>query len=94
MDARDILIRPVVTEKTNADMQEGRYVFVVDKRANRTQIKNAIEEVFKVKVADVNTMNVLGKFRRMGRYMGKRPDYKKAVITLVEGHRIQLFEGV
>jgi large subunit ribosomal protein L23 len=84
----------VVTEKTHADMENGRYWFVVDKRANKTQIKDAIEEVFKVKVASVNTMNVLGKMRRFGRYEGKRPDYKKAVITLAEGHTIKLFEGI
>jgi large subunit ribosomal protein L23 len=94
MDARDIVIRPVVTEKTNAEMSNGRYVFIVDKRANRTQIKEAVEEIFKVRVADVNTMNFLGKVRRMGKYEGKRPDFKKAVVTLVEGQRIKFFEGM
>lgn len=94
MDPREILIRPVITEKTNAGMSEGRYVFIVDKRANRTEIKRAVEEIFKVKVESVNTMNLLGKWRRMGRYEGKRPDYKKAIVTLAAGQRIQLFEGM
>ena len=94
MEAREILVRPVVSEKTNADMSDGRYVFIVDKRANRTEIKMAVEEVFKVKVDRVNTMNYLGKNRRMGRYEGKRPDFKKAVVTLAAGQRIEMFEGM
>jgi large subunit ribosomal protein L23 len=93
MEARDILLRPLVTEKTNADMQAGKYWFIVDMRANRTEIKRAVEEVFKVKVVSVNTMVALGKMRRLGRFEGKRPDYKKAVVQLAEGQRITLFEG-
>jgi len=94
MEARDILIKPIVTEKTNAGMSEGRYVFMVRRDANRTEIKRAVEEIFKVTVARVNTSNTLGKPRRMGKYEGKRPDYKKAIITLAEGQRIRLFEGI
>lgn len=94
MEARDILLRPVVSEKTNEDMADGRYVFLVDRRANRTQVKMAVEQIFKVDVARVNTMNYRGKVRRMGRYEGKRPDFKKAVVTLKAGQTIDLFEGV
>jgi large subunit ribosomal protein L23 len=94
MEARDVLVRPVVTEKTNADMQDGKYWFVVHLKANRTEIKKAVEELFKVKVVSVNTMVSLGKTRRMGRYEGKRPDYKKAIVQLAKGQRIALFEGV
>jgi len=94
MEAREILIKPIVTEKTNLGMSEGRYVFMVKREANRTEIKRAVEEIFKVTVTSVNTANIMGKPRRMGKYEGKRPDYKKAVITLAEGQRIKLFEGI
>lgn len=94
MEARDILVRPLITERTTALMQEGKYVFVVDKRANKIQIGKAVEEVFKVKVAAVNTVNVLGKMKRMGRSMGKRSDYKKAIVKLAPGETIEFFEGV
>lgn len=94
MNARDILIRPLVTEKTTALMQEGKYVFVVPKAANKIEIGAAVEEVFKVKVVAVNTVNVLGKTKRMGRTEGKRPDYKKAIVKLAPGETIEFFEGV
>lgn len=94
MEARDILVRPLITERTTALMQEGKYVFVVDKRANKIQIGKAVEEVFKVKVAAVNTVNVLGKMKRMGRSIGKRSDYKKAIVKLAPGETIEFFEGV
>ncbi|MDP2859546.1 MAG: 50S ribosomal protein L23 [Bacillota bacterium] len=94
MEAREILIKPIVTEKTNLGMSKGRYVFMVKREANRTEIKRAVEEIFKVTVTSVNTANIMGKPRRMGKYEGKRPDYKKAVITLAEGQRIKLFEGI
>lgn len=93
-NARDILIRPLITEKTTALMQEGKYVFVVAKTANKIEISAAVQEVFKVKVAAVNTMNVLGKTKRMGRSEGKRPDYKKAIVKLAPGETIEFFEGV
>ena len=94
MEARDILVRPLITERTTALMQEGKYVFVMDKRANKIQIGKAVEEVFKVKVAAVNTVNVLGKMKRMGRSIGKRSDYKKAIVKLAPGETIEFFEGV
>ncbi|MGE5599298.1 MAG: 50S ribosomal protein L23 [Bacteroidota bacterium] len=94
MDTRDIIKRPIVTEKTTGQMEENKYNFVVDLRANKHQIKKAVEEIFKVKVVSVNTLRVLGKEKRMGRNVGKRPDWKKAVVTLAPGNRIQFFEGV
>ncbi len=93
-NARDILIRPLVTEQTTALMQEGKYTFVVAKGANKIEIGAAVEEIFKVKVANVNTVCVLGKTKRMGRTQGKRPDYKKAIVKLAPGESIEFFEGV
>lgn len=93
-NARDILIRPLITERTTMLMQEGKYVFVVPKTANKIEISAAVQEVFKVKVAAVNTVNVLGKRKRMGRTEGKRSDYKKAIVKLAPGETIEFFEGV
>ena len=93
MDARDILIRPLITEKSTQLMEEGKYVFVVAKKANKIEIAKAVAEVFKVKVAKVNTVNVTGKKKRMGRTEGKRPDYKKAIVKLAPGETIEFFEG-
>ena len=95
MDARDIIKRPVITEKsTDLMTSENKYTFLVDLRANKTQIKSAIEEIFNVKVEKVNTVRVRGKIRRMGRYEGRRPDYKKAIVTLADGHSIEVIEGL
>ena len=91
MEARDILIRPLITERTTQLMGEGKYVFVVDKRANKIEIAKAVTEVFKVKVVSVNTANVTGKKKRMGRTEGKRPDYKKAIVKLAAGETIEFF---
>ena len=93
MDARDILVRPLITERTTQLMAEGKYVFVVAKAANKIEIAKAVAEVFKVKVAKVNTVNVIGKTKRMGRTQGKRPDYKKAIVKLAPGETIEFFEG-
>ena len=93
MDARDILVRPLITERTTQLMAEGKYVFVVEKAANKIEIAKAVSEIFKVKVAKVNTVNVLGKKKRMGRTQGKRPDYKKAIVKLAPGETIEFFEG-
>lgn len=93
MDARDIIIKPVVSEKTVAMMEENKYTFRVDKRANKVQIRNAVEEIFNVKVDKVRTMNVEGKLKRMGRYEGRRASWKKAIVTLKEG-KIEIFEGL
>jgi large subunit ribosomal protein L23 len=94
MDTREILRKPIVTEKTTRLMAENKYCFVVDLRATKHQIQQAVEEIFKVKVLDVNTLRVLGKVKRQGRSEGKRPDWKKAVVTVAPGSRIQFFEGV
>ena len=93
MEARDILVRPLITERTTQLMAEGKYVFVVAKAANKIEIAKAVAEVFKVKVAKVNTVNVTGKKKRMGRTEGKRPDYKKAIVKLAPGETIECFEG-
>lgn len=91
---RDVLIRPLITEKTNDLMQENKYTFIVPLKANKVEIRQAVEQIFKVKVLDVNTIRVMGKIKRMGRTAGKRPDYKKAIVKLGEGQRIEFFEGV
>lgn len=93
MDARDILIRPLITEKSTQLMEEGKYVFVVAKKANKIEIAKAVAEVFNVKVANVNTVNVSGKMKRMGRFVGKRSDYKKAIVKLVPGETIEFFQA-
>ena len=89
-----VLREPRLTEKTWGQKETTNQVtFVVDPNANKIAIKQAIEETFKVTVLGVNTIKVRGKEKRMGRYTGKRPDWKKAVITLKEGDRIEYFEG-
>ena len=93
MEARDILIRPLITEKTTELMAEGKYVFVVDKNANKIEIAKAVKEVFDVKVDKVNTIRVKGKTKRLGRTSGKRPDYKKAIVKLVAGETIEFFSA-
>ena len=93
-DYRDIIIRPVVTEKSMTLLEENKYTFIVDKRSNKTEIKNAIEKIFKVNVEKVATMIVKGKPKRMGRFEGKRPDRKKAIVKLKAGDRIRIFEGM
>lgn len=91
----DIIPKPIVTERSMEDMEMKKYTFKVDKRANKIEIKNAIEEIFGVKVEKVNTMNMRGKVKRMGRYEGKRPDWKKAIVQLTEDSKeIQFFEGM
>jgi large subunit ribosomal protein L23 len=90
---RDILLRPVVSEKSYGLLDEGKYTFVVAPDANKTQIKQAVEEVFRVKVTGVNTLNRQGKRRRTRFGWGKRVDTKRAIVTLVEGDRIDIFGG-
>lgn len=92
--AREIIIKPVVTEKSVDLMQENKYCFKVAKDANKIEIKNAIEEIFKVTVVNVNTVNVHGKMKRMGRTQGMTAGWKKAVVTLREGDSIEVFEGL
>ena len=91
----DIIIRPVVTEKTSIQKEDFNQVsFEVDRRANRVEIRRAIEQIFNVRVADVKTMQVKGKVKRRGRIVGKRKDWKKAIVKLMPGERIDFFEGV
>jgi large subunit ribosomal protein L23 len=94
MEARDIIKKPLITEKSSRLMEENKYFFMVDRKANKAQIKQAVEEVFNVRVRGVNTSNVLGKLKRMGKHEGRRPSWKKAVVTLEPGNRIEFFEGV
>ena len=94
-DARDIIKSPLISEKSMKMLEENNaYTFKVDKRANKIEIRNAVEEIFDVKVLNVNTMNMLGKKKRLGRSEGKRPDWKKAICKLAEGDRIEIFEGM
>lgn len=82
MKAEDVIIAPVVTEKSNDGLQEGKYTFKVNKKATKIDIRNAVEKLFEVKVLDVNTMSVKGKNKRMGKTSGKTPDWKKAIVTI------------
>lgn len=91
---RDVLIRPLITEKTNIGMQDNKYTFVVPLNATKVAIRQAVETIFKVKVVDVNTIRVMGKIKRMGKHSGKRPDIKKAIVKIAPGQRIEFFEGV
>jgi large subunit ribosomal protein L23 len=94
-DPRDIIIEPIVSEKSYALLDTGVYTFRVDPRASKPEIHDAIEAIFGVKVVKVNTLNRLGKRTRNRRTgtTGKRPDTKRAIVTLAEGERIDLFEG-
>ena len=92
MDAREIIIRPIVSEKSFALIEENRYTFEVAKTASKPQIAQAVEEIFNVAVADVNTMRVTGKPRRVRYRAGKTRDWKKAIVTLREGDSIEFFE--
>jgi large subunit ribosomal protein L23 len=94
MNAHDVILRPVITEKSTAGAQNGRYTFQVALGANKVEIKKAVEAIWSVKVRSVNTMVVPGKQRTVGRSRGLRPDWKKAVVTLREGDHIQFFEGL
>ncbi|MBM7588303.1 large subunit ribosomal protein L23 [Bacillus pakistanensis] len=93
MDAREIIKRPVITERSTDLMADKKYTFEVDTRANKTQVKDAVEEIFGVNVAKVNIMNYKGKFKRMGRHAGYTNKRRKAVVTLTtESKEIEFFE--
>jgi len=95
MNAYDIIRRPVITERSMNDMADRKYTFIVDINANKFQIKQAVEEIFKVKVDKVNTIKMSGKMKRMGRYEGRRPAYKKAIVKLTpDSKTIEFFEGL
>lgn len=90
----DVLIRPMVSEKSLMMMEENKYSFIVDKDANKIEIKHAVEKLFNVKVVDVTTRIIKGKIKRMGRTQGKRPDTKRAIVTLAEGDSIAIFSDL
>ena len=93
MESRDVILRPVITEASMADMGDKRYTFDVDTRATKTQVKSAVEDIFDVKVAKVNIMNVKGKKKRMGRYEGYTKKRRKAIVTLTsDSKEIKLFD--
>ena len=93
LTAHDIIIRPIITEKSSSLMGMGKYTFEVHKDANKIQIRKAVEEIFTIKVLSVNTINVKGKPKRMGAFQGKTRSWKKAIVALPEGQRIEFFEG-
>ena len=91
----DIVIRPIVTEQSMADMADKKYTFVVQKGANKTEIKKAVESIFGVDVEKVNTLNYDGKVKRMGRHEGRTASFKKAVVKLTaESKEIEFFQGM
>ncbi len=93
-DARDVLKRPVISEKSVGLIEENKYSFWVDTAANKIEIKAAVEKMFKVKVVDVRTINIDGKKKRVGKHVGRTADRKKAIVTLKAGDRIEGFAGL
>lgn len=95
MELHQVIKKILLTEKSNLDREAAnKYHFEVDRRANKVEIGQAVEKLFKVKVTEVRVIHVLGKKKRMGRVMGKKSDWKKAIVTLAEGSRIEVAEGV
>ena len=92
--AQDIILKPIITEDSMARLADGKYTFEVATDANKVEIAKAVEQLFDVKVAKVNTMSVKGKEKRMGRYTGFRPDWKKAIVTLEGEKTIEFFDGM
>ncbi|MCX7796056.1 MAG: 50S ribosomal protein L23 [bacterium] len=93
-DPRDIVLRPIISEKSSMLRELGKYEFVVSPFANKIEVKRAIEEIFGVEVENVNIIKQKGKKKRMGIFEGKTSGYKKAIVTLKEGHSISFFEGL
>ena len=91
---RDVFLRPIITEKSSLMMQENKYTFKVPVTANKTEIRQAVESIWNVKVLSVTTVRVSGKLKRMGRNVGRTSDYKKAIVRLAEGQTIPVFEGM
>jgi large subunit ribosomal protein L23 len=89
---RDVIIRPVVSEKSYAGLESNTYTFLVDPRANKTEIKEAIQQIWNVRVVSVNTLKRLGKVKRRRFTQGKRADQKRAIVKLAEGDAIEIFE--
>lgn len=94
-EAHQIIKRPLITEKSTRQKEDGNQIaFVVDPQASKIEIRQAVEKLFKVKVKRVHTMNLVGKRKRVGRFFGWKSDWKKAIVTLRAGDRIEFFEGV
>ncbi|MCL6489037.1 MAG: 50S ribosomal protein L23 [Alicyclobacillus mali] len=93
MDPRDLIKRPIITERSTELMEENKYVFEVDRRANKVEIRKAIEKLFDVQVESVHTMNVHGKQKRVGKFVGRTPDWKKAIVKLKPGSKTIDFFG-
>jgi len=95
MKIHEVIQRPLVTEKSNIGREEQNIVtLAVDPRANKHDIRRAVEDLFDVKVEDVHTMRMHRKSRRVGKFLGRKPEWKKAIVRLAEGHSIEFFEGV
>ena len=95
MNVEDVIRRPLVTEKSNSGREEQNLVtLAVDPRANKLEIRRAVEELFDVRVLEVRTMRMPRKTRRVGKYEGRKPEWKKAIVQLAEGQAIEFFEGV
>ena len=94
MNPHDVILRPVLSEKAVVAIADSKYAFFVHPDANRTQIKDAVETVFGVDVVKINLLNQRGKIKRLGQYAGRRPERKKAIVTLAAGQRIQQLEGL
>jgi large subunit ribosomal protein L23 len=94
MHPYEVIVRPLITEKATMLAGDHKYAFEVDRRANKPQIREAVEKAFNVEVVNVHTMNVRGKTRRVGRRVTHTRNWKKAIVTLAEGESIQIFEGV
>jgi large subunit ribosomal protein L23 len=91
--ARDVIIRPVVSEKSYGGLEQNSYTFLVDPRSNKTEIKEAVQAIWNVRVTSVNTLNRQGKVKRRGFTKGKRADEKRAIVTLAAGDSIEIFES-
>ena len=89
---RDVIIRPIVSEKSYAGLEQNTYTFLVDPRSNKTEIKEAVQAIWNVRVVSVNTLNRQGKWKRRGWTKGRRPNQKRAIVTLAEGDSIELFD--
>jgi large subunit ribosomal protein L23 len=95
MDIYHTIRRALITEKSTAAKDESnKYIFEVDRRANKIEVATAVEKIFKVKVLDVHVMNIVGKKKRVGRIMGEKRSWKKAIVTLAPGNRIEIHDGV
>lgn len=94
MNLNDVILRPVLSEKALTGVEDSKYAFYVHPSANRTQIKDAVEQVFDVEVVKINVSIVHGKEKSLGRHAGRRPRRKKAIVTLLPGQRIQQLEGL